>query len=234
MKIGLLKCYSVPEAMFHISGDISDIFNNFFEKFAPEIELEVYDVVNGDFPDLDGELKGFLCTGSPHSAYDDEAWIIELKKFIQNIYHQKKKIVGICFGHQIIAEALGGKVVRSSKGWGIGVQAIKINKIMEWMKPFSDKLNILASYQDQIESLPPKGSLLAGNSHCQYFMYEIENIVLGIQGHPEFEKKFVETLYKSRVELIGRNIVSTAISSLNGSIHPHIFAEWINNFFQKT
>jgi len=233
VKNGLLKCYSVPESLIHISGSISDMFNNLFTKYAPGIEIEAYDVMNGNFPDIDGNLQGFLITGSPHSAYEDEAWILELKQFIQHVYNRRKKIVGVCFGHQIIAEALGGKVARFPKGWGIGVQPVHVNKTMEWMKPINHELNLLVSYQDQIEILPPNSTVLASNSHCSYFMYEVENIVLGIQGHPEFDKKFVEVLYKSRVESLGQDIVSNAISSLHKSIHSHIFAKWINNFFQE-
>ena len=233
MKIGLLQCYCVPESLIHISGSVSDMFSNLFTKYAPGIAIEAYDVMNGKFPDIDENLQGFLITGSPYSAYEDEAWIIELKKFIQKIYTRRKKIVGVCFGHQIIAEALGGKVARSSKGWGIGVQPVHINKTMEWMKPINHELNLLVSYQDQIEVLPPNSSLLASNSHCPYFMYEIENIVLGIQGHPEFDKNFTEALYKYKAKLLGNDIVLGAISSLHKSIHPHIFAKWINNFFHE-
>jgi GMP synthase-like glutamine amidotransferase len=233
MKIGLLLCATVSDTLIHLSGSVADMYRNLFNRHVPDIELEIYDVINGDLPDVTGNLSGFLCTGSPCSVYNDYRWIKLLKKFVQDVYHHKKKIVGICFGHQIIAEALGGKVAYSPKGWGIGVQEICIDQTRKWMIPPTDELNMLVSYQDQVEILPPGGVSLAGNSHCRYFIYEIQNVALGIQGHPEFDKAYAKALYMSRCEMIGQDIVSQATSSLSKPVHSHICAGWIYHFFKN-
>ncbi len=233
MKIGLLVCAKVSNKLIHISGSIVDMYRNLFNRHAPDIELEIYDVVNGDFPHVTGNLSGFLCTGSPCSVYDDHAWIKGLKKFVQAAYNHKKKMVGICFGHQIIAEALGGSVACSARGWGIGVQEVDIYHTRNWMIPRAEKMKMLVSYQDQVTKLPPGGVLLAGNSHCRYFMFDIQNVALGIQGHPEFDKRYAEALYASRHELFDQVVFSKAMASLNKTVHPNIFAEWICHFLKN-
>jgi GMP synthase-like glutamine amidotransferase len=234
MKIGLLVCASVPDTLIHLSGSIPDMYCNLFKDHAPDIELQVFDVAKRELPDVDHHLSGFICTGSPCSVYDDLAWIRALKQFVKNVFFNRKKIVGICFGHQIIAEALGGKVTRSSKGWGIGIQEACIEQLRPWMIPDMDVLNILVSYQDQVTTLPPGALLLAGNSHCRNFMYEIQNVALGIQGHPEFDKSYAKALYLSRRKSIGHDRIVKALSSLKTPVHPHIFARWIYHFFSSS
>jgi GMP synthase-like glutamine amidotransferase len=177
------------------------------------------------------ERRFFICTGSPCSVYDDFEWIKNLKQFVHDICRKRKKIVGICFGHQIIAEALGGKVACSSKGWGIGIQEARIEQTREWMIPGMDELNILVSYKDQVITLPAEGILLAENSHCRNFMFEVQNIALGIQGHPEFDRNYAKALFLSRRESIGHERIEKAMSSLNNCLHPEIFTKWIYNFF---
>jgi len=232
MKIGLLVCAKDSEALIHQFGSIADMYCNMFNRHAPEIELKVYDAVKGDLPNATGDLSGFLCTGSPSSVYEDHEWIKELKVFVKAACQHKKKVVGICFGHQIIAEALGGKVARSSEGWGLGVQGIHIHQARNWMNPRAEHLNMPVIHQDQVTMLPPGGVVLAGNSDCRYFMYEVPNVALGIQGHPEFEKSYAEALYIRRRELIGHDIVSEAISSLSKPVHTHILVGWIYHFLR--
>ena len=234
MKIGLLVCTKLSEAVIRQFGSIADMYCNMFNRHAPEIELEVYDAIGGDLPNMKGALSGFLCTGSPSSAYEDHEWIKELKKFVKEAYRHKKKMVGICFGHQIIAEALGGKVARASRGWGLGVQGMHIHQTRDWMKPGAEHLNMLVIHQDQVTLLPPDGVLLAGNSHCRYFMYEVPNVALGIQGHPEFEKDYAEALYTRRRDVIGHDIVSEATSSLSKPVHTDILVGWICRFFRQS
>jgi GMP synthase-like glutamine amidotransferase len=234
MKIGLLVCAKVSDSLAHLSGSIADMYRNLFNRHAPEIELEIYDVINSNLPDVTGSLSGYLFTGSPSSVYDeDQEWIIALKKFVQAAYQHKKKMVGVCFGHQLIAEALGGSVACSSKGWGIGVQEVDIHHTRDWMIPRAEKFNMLVSYQDQVTTLPSGGALLAGNSHCRYFMFDIQNVALGIQGHPEFDIRYAEALYESRRELFDQDVFSKAMASLKKTVHPNIFAEWICHFFKN-
>lgn len=98
------------------------------------------------------------------------------------------------------------------------------------MIPAVMKCNVLVSYQDQIETLPPGAIVLGRNSHCRYFMYAIGDLVLGIQGHPEAEKTFAAALYEYRIEQIGQESVHKALNSLEKTLHTAIWAKWIYNF----
>lgn len=231
MKIILVKCMQIPDNLQYISGDISDIFLRFFSGHASKIQLDFYDATTGELPDKKVPADGFLFSGSAYSAYENEEWILGLKKLIGELYRQSRKMVGICFGHQIIADALGGSVTRSPQGWGLGVQNVYIEKKMHWMIPAVRECNVLASYQDQIETLPPGATVLGSNSHCRYFMYAIDNLVLGIQGHPEADKTLAAEFYRSKIGQIGEDMVNDAVRSLQETIQPEIWLNWIVNFF---
>ena len=110
MKIGLLECDHVLEKFQHIDGDYQDMFT----ELLPQIEWQFYDVCNGHFPKSVDECEAYICSGSKHSVYENIAWINRLKEFVFQLYKKQKLFVGVCFGHQILAEALGGKVVHHS------------------------------------------------------------------------------------------------------------------------
>jgi GMP synthase (glutamine-hydrolysing) len=233
MNIILIQCGHISDNLQYISGDFSDIFHRFFSKYEPKIHLDVYDATMGELPDENAKTDGILFSGSAHSASEDKKWILQTKSFIRELYRKRRKMVGICFGHQIIAESLGGSIKRSSKGWGVGVQSVTITKQARWMIPAVMKCNVLVSYQDQIETLPPGAIVLGRNSHCRHFMYAIEDFVLGIQGHPEAEKTFAAALYNSRIEMIGQESVQRAINSLEKTVHHATWAKWIYNFLSS-
>jgi GMP synthase-like glutamine amidotransferase len=233
MKITLIQCGHIQDNLKRISGDVPDIFHRFFSKYEPQIHFELYDATMGELPDENVKTGGFLFSGSAHSAYENEKWILQTKSFIRKLYRKRRKMVGICFGHQIIAESLGGIVNRSPKGWGIGVQSVAITKQMNWMIPAVTECNVLVSYQDQVETLPPEAINLGSNSHCRHFMYAIDNFVLSIQGHPEAEIEFAAALYNSRIEKIGHESVQKAINSLEKTVHHAIWARWIYNFLSS-
>src|SRR5215217_7450772 len=110
MKVGLLECDHVREELLHIAGDYRQMFPALFSQVAPDWEFRFYGVCNGHFPESAGECDLYICTGSKFSVYDEEDWILRLKDFVKEIYESGKKYAGICFGHQMLAEALGGKV----------------------------------------------------------------------------------------------------------------------------
>src|SRR5215471_7036107 len=113
MKIGLLECDHILDKFRHIAGDYRDMFVTLFDRHASQISLLHFDVCNGEFPSSLDACDGYLATGSRFSAYDDESWIHELKNFVRQIHKTKKPFVGVCFGHQILAESLGGNVARA-------------------------------------------------------------------------------------------------------------------------
>jgi len=230
MKVGLLECDHVREELLHIGGDYNEMFPSLFSKVAPDWEFEFYDVCNNVFPRSADVCDVYICTGSKSSVYDDEPWIARLKEFVREIQHSGKVYIGVCFGHQILGEALGGKVRKSEVGWCVGVHHFETVKFQRWMIPARSSFDLLMMCQDQVLELPEGAVLLAETSDCPFAMFQVGDNMLGIQAHPEFPKAYDQALMELRVERIGNAKVDLGIASLELSTHEIIVAEWIKNF----
>lgn len=234
MRIALLQCDHVaPQFREVAGGDYDTIFKNYLARYAPPVDLEPFDVTAETYPDSLGAFDAFLSTGSKFSVYDDEPWVRTLKAFVKDLHEQDKTFIGICFGHQMIAEALGGKVAKSLKGWGIGVHTFGLKEKEGWMQPPLNKFNILMSCQDQVEVLPRNSKVLAGSDFCPVGMYRVGDHFLGIQGHPEFSVPYAEALMEARVERIGEATVTEAKTSLSKPPHQEELTSWILRFIER-
>jgi GMP synthase-like glutamine amidotransferase len=232
MNIGLLECDHVLEKFRPIAGDYRDMFAALFDRHAPQITLRPFDVRNGEFPSLD-ECDGYLTTGSRFSAYEDEEWILALKDFTRQAHGAKKPFVGVCFGHQIIAEALGGKVARADAGWGAGVREVEIFGPESWMEPEQSRCGLQYMHQDQVARMPENSAVVGRSEHCPVAMFLVGDSTLGIQAHPEFPKAYSEALLRDRVERIGKERVEAALASLESPTDESIVAKWIAAFFAR-
>ena len=135
MRIGLLNCGNVQSDLIHIAGEYADMFKKLFDGFKTRIELIIYDITRNQYPSSLDEVEAYISTGSKYSVYDNREWIKQFSEFVINLYRHKKKFVGICFGHQMIAHALGGRTSKSERGWGVGLKKVRIIKNMTWMEP---------------------------------------------------------------------------------------------------
>ena len=225
-KIGLLECDHVLDELRYIAGDYQEMFS----VFLPHFEFQFYDVINGQFPASLDDCDAYICTGSRHSVYEEIDWILQLKQFIREIYQSNKKYIGVCFGHQLLGEALGGKVWKSEKGWCVGVHQFEVHSQKNWMQPSLKNYQILMMCQDQVQVLPPNAEILASNEACKIAMFQVGNNMLGIQGHPEFSKEYDQALMQLRVERIGKEKVIQGIDSLKLPLDATIIAQWISNF----
>lgn len=230
MKVGLLECDHVREELLPVAGDYRQMFPALFSKVASDWEFVFYDVCNGHFPDSTEECDIYICSGSKSSVYDQDDWILQLKQFVKDIYQSEKYYIGVCFGHQMLGEALGGKVQKSDSGWCVGVHTFQIIKPESWMQPKQDSLNLLMMCQDQVVKLPPESTLLAESENCPVAMFRVGKRMLGIQAHPEFPKSYDQALMELRTERIGQAKVNSGIASLELPTHEGTVAEWIRNF----
>ena len=233
MKIGLLQCDHIRQEFQHLIHDYSDAFEALFKHHAPALSLKVYDVCHGKLPRTPTECEGYVITGSRHSVYDDIDWIHQLSAFVRQVYDEKCKLVGICFGHQMIAHALGGKVAKADNGWGIGIKAVNIEKPKAWMQPSQNQYQLLLSHQDQVIELPDEGEVLGGNAHCPVSMFTVGESMLGIQAHPEFTCAYADAVMKTRVERIGQDVVQAALSTLSTPTDESYIAQWIQAFLEQ-
>ena len=163
-RLGLLLCGHVDVKSVHIAGDYPELFDALLGPLG--IELVRYDLDEGRFPDALDECDGWLCSPSRLSAYDDVPWLTDAEQLHREIVAKEAKYVGICFGHQLLAQALGGRVARAADGWGVGVQAYDVVAPQPWMDPPRAQFALLASHQDQVMDVPAGATVIASAPYC--------------------------------------------------------------------
>ncbi len=235
LRIGLLQCDHVADDLVDLHGDYQDIFSDFLHAQDQTIEVAIYDLTADNFPiDLES-CDGYIITGSQFSAYDDIPWIHKAKDLVASLYQAEIPTIGICFGHQLMAEALGGKVEKAvDKGWGVGVHSWEIKNKGEWLgeKP-SAKFSLRASHQDQVVKMPAKSILFASSDFCPIAGFKTGNHFLSMQGHPEFSREYSTALMNKRVDRIGDGVVAKAIKSLKSEVDNDSVGAWMVAFIKQ-
>ncbi|TYJ40553.1 hypothetical protein E1A91_A04G148400v1 [Gossypium mustelinum] len=166
----------------------------FVEMLAEEGETwDVFRVANGEFPDDEqvDRFDGFVITGSCNDAHGNDAWICRLVSLLKKLDSLNRKVLGICFGHQVLSRALGGKTGRAITGWDIGVTTIHFSssssKLFSSLK-IPTTLSIIECHRDEVQELPPKAEVIAWSEKTGVEMFRYGNHIMGIQGHPEYTK----------------------------------------------
>jgi GMP synthase (glutamine-hydrolysing) len=229
MRLGLLVCDHVRPEFVGISGDYPDMFRRLFEG-RDDVELVVYDAINGEIPAGPTECDAWITTGSRHSVNDDEPWIRRLEGFVRDVAREQVPFVGICFGHQLIAKALGGSVVESDRGWGVGIKEVEIREDLG----LGTSYRLLNSHQDQVDRLPPGAEVLGWSEHCPISMIGVGDNIIGIQGHPEFETEYSRALMEARRgHLIPEDTAEAGLATLDAPPDSGRLAEWIVAFVRR-
>lgn len=232
MKIGILLCDNVRSSLRNEFGEYPEKFIDNLTQVSSTLEFENYYCYDNEFPAEVDECDAYIITGSRQAAYDDIPWIIALKHFIVKLHRAKKKTVGICFGHQIIAAALCGKVERADFGWTVGVHAMTICENRAFMNPQKSKVNLVMLSEDQIQSLPKGENItcLATSKNCEYAMLQYDEHFLTLQGHPEFDREFAAALIACRQDLIPKNRYEEGLESLSKDDDNLLVFRWMLGF----
>ena len=222
MKIGILETGRPP-------GNLADGFGDYPAMFAallgPEFEAESYDVVADELPNP-AARDAYLITGSPAGVYDALPWIEPLKEFIRAA--SDRKMVGICFGHQIMAEALGGHVEKSDRGWSTGLHRYEIVRREPWMDG-EISVALPASHQDQVVVQPPNSEVTVASDFTPFAgLAWTDRPAISFQFHPEFSPAFAKALVQKRYDVVPDP--DAAIASLDAPNDHARVAQWIRNF----
>ena len=223
-----------------INKKIISVYPSYDMMFASLLEFkkrkwnaEIFDIFENKFPTDLKKFDGFIITGSAFGVYDKHPWIKQLFKIIKKIADTEIPLVGICFGHQAIAEALGGKVEKSDKGWGIGVSEIFFEGNKAWLTDI-DKLKLIFFHQDQVVKLPPNAELIAGNKFCNIASFSIKETIFTLQGHPEFSIDFSLKLLEARKNDLDFQIYSNAKDQFKKNQHEGLnISNSIIKFLEK-
>ena len=225
MKLAILETGRPP-------GDLPTQFGDYPEMFArmlePDFEIESWDVAAGALPN-GSDHEACLITGSPAGVYEDLPWIPDLLNFIRSA--GDRKMIGICFGHQAMAEALGGKVEKSNKGWGAGLHHYRIHHAEPWMDA-AGEIAAPASHQDQVIIQPPHTEITVASDFTPYAgLAWTDRPAISFQFHPEFEPPFAKALIAERYDRVPNPDV--AIASLQKPNDNHRIAAWIRRFLSS-
>lgn len=195
MKIGILQTGHAPDTLVSHSGDYDQMFAQLLGGHG--FDFDTYAVVDMQFPTGADAADGWLITGSRHGAYEDHPWIPPLEDLIRDIHAQNRPLIGVCFGHQIIAQALGGKVEKFDGGWAVGRTEYQTE---------SGPVTLNAWHQDQVVKRPDGAKVLASNSFCENAVLAYGDTIWTVQPHPEYGSDFIKGLIDTR----GKGVVPEA------------------------
>ncbi len=232
MKIGILQCDHVSEEFRDSFEDYQTLFSSLFLAVDNTLDIKIYPVIDGVYPDATDECDGWVITGSRHGTYDNLPWMLKLCELIKKLDAEKRKLVGICFGHQLIADVLGGESGKSDEGWGVGVNTWTFNEKPSWMTGDDASFCLLVSHQDQVKQIPPGAKHIAGSDFCNNAAFQIGEHILTFQGHPEFPSEYSRRLMLSRADRIPADQLKTGLSSLEQKPDSEKVATWIVDFWK--
>jgi GMP synthase-like glutamine amidotransferase len=203
-----------PELAARYTG-FGSMFKRLFQEVGADWSVDIFNTVQGHYPASFDDYDAVLLTGSRADAFAQDAWILELRRRVTELLQTRKKLLGVCFGHQLIALCLGAEVGRAPQGWGVG--RMRYQWHAPEISPASGRTEIalLASHQDQVLELPEGATLLASSAFCPVAAFAVGQEVFCVQPHPEFVEDLSSYLLDKRRALLGETLYTSSIDSLN-------------------
>ena len=232
MRIGIFQTAPENPALTPKFGLDADNFIDLLTAVENSLTFQVYHSLTGESPDHVDDCDAYLITGSPHGVYDQLDYMDKIADFTRAAV-DKKPFIGVCFGHQLLSHAFGGKVEKSNKGWGVGIHRYKITNRPDWLDLDIDGVQTIAMHQDQVISPPPDARIIAGNDFCPNGLLQFAENVLTIQTHPEMKDGKARDLIDLRRVKIGAAKAAQALTSLEDINEAELIAKVFLTFLNS-
>ena len=232
MKIAILMTNTDESAFAEKHPKDGEKFTDFIRLARPNWDTVIFYVKDGNFPSDITMFDGFMITGSPASVNDGAGWIKSLLSLIQDIHVHKIPMFGACFGHQAIAVALGGTLMRNPQGWGHGVLRTWGVAPLPWGDQIGE-IELYASHIEQVATLPSGACRIASSDGCENAGFVLGDHVFTIQHHPEMTHEFICALVDELKDYVGSRITGHAKKQLSSRrADREQFAQWVAEFFE--
>jgi GMP synthase-like glutamine amidotransferase len=229
IRLGVLETGAPPRALRAPFGTYPEMFRQLLGE--ADFDWTTFDLREGP-PDSVDACQAYIVTGSPAGAYDADPWIVALIEFLRAA-KGRAALVGVCFGHQVMAQAFGGRVIKSPKGWGVGLHDYALREGESWMRP-GPLISVPASHQDQVVELPPGARILAGSDFTPLGMLAYDDQpAISIQLHPEFDPAYARALIEARRDLYAPGQADQALASLEAPNDCQRVGDWIAAFVRE-
>lgn len=230
IKLGILLAGETGINMRPHNPSYQEMFTSYLAPLNDMLDITFIHVRHGDFPEQLTDYDAYMISGSRHGVYDDLPWIPRLMDFVKSAYNMQIPLIGVCFGHQLLAHALGGEAVLSDKGWGVGIKAMAMQNDLPEASSKGQSVRLIYMHQDQVISLPAEAEALLGDDFCPYAAFIIPGRVLSFQGHPEFNTAYLSALINRHSGAIGDEGVARATDSLSTPTDNDQVRDWMANF----
>lgn len=212
---------------------INQQYGDFEDYIVRQIGLPANDVVtvpvytSNTIPSME-DISAVIITGSHSMVSDKEDWSRYLSYWLRNVCGASVPVLGICFGHQILADAWGGTVDYHPGGREVGTVEIELNEAGQkdpLLGCLPERFLGHVFHSQTVVKLPPGAELLAKNSFEPHQAFVIHDHVWGVQFHPEFDAKVM--LAYVDIEQPALRKAGFVIDELKNSLKEHLYGQML-------